>query len=63
MQNSFLRSFQQFANNLKERGEYVDLSNCLNIKCNDCEMVFQSQEDGMEHAINYNHWNFNEIKS
>ena len=60
--DSILINFKAYANNLKINGEYVDLSNSLNLKCSNCGNVCQSQEDAAEHGVNYGHWNFEEMK-
>lgn len=59
--DNIIINFQIFADKLKEKEEYVDLSNIKNIKCVDCMMVFESEEETIEHAINYNHWNFKKL--
>ena len=60
--DSILINFKAYANNLKINGEYVDLSNSLNLKCSNCGNICQSQEDAAEHGVNYGHWNFEEMK-
>jgi len=60
--HNVLINFQSFANTLKQRGNYVDLSNSLNLKCSDCGSMCQSQEDAASHGVNFNHWNFEEMK-
>lgn len=60
--DSILINFKAYANNLKMNGEYVDLSNSLNLKCSNCGNICQSQEDAAEHGVNYGHWNFEEMK-
>lgn len=60
--DNILINFKAYANNLKMNGEYVDLSNSLNLKCSNCGNICQSQEDAAEHGVNYGHWNFEEMK-
>ena len=60
--DNIMINFQSFANSMKERGEYVDLSNSLNLKCSSCGCITQSQEDAAEHGVNFGHWEFEEIK-
>ena len=60
--HNILINFQSFANTLKQKGNYVDLSNSLNLKCSDCGTMCQSQDDAAFHGTNYNHWNFEEMK-
>tara|TARA_B110000879_G_C11181231_1_gene518506 strand:+ start:3209 stop:3814 length:606 start_codon:yes stop_codon:yes gene_type:complete len=60
--DNILINFKAYANNLKINGEYVDLSNSLNLKCSNCGNICQSQEDAADHGVNYNHWNFEEMK-
>ena len=55
-------TFGAECNSMKERGEYVDLSNSLNLKCSSCGCITQSQEDAAEHGVNFGHWEFEEIK-
>ena len=56
-------SFQEYAKSFKDKGDYVDLSNSLNLKCQNCQVVCQSQEDALEHGVNYGHWEFDQVKS
>tara|TARA_B110000908_G_C10069664_1_gene364497 strand:- start:117 stop:722 length:606 start_codon:yes stop_codon:yes gene_type:complete len=60
--DNILINFKTFVNTLKKKGEYVDLSNSLNLKCTNCGNIYQSQEDALTHGVNYDHWNFEQIK-
>jgi ubiquitin thioesterase OTU1 len=42
----------------KNQGDYVEF---YNLQCNDCNEKFKNENDAVEHSINFNHWNFNQI--
>lgn len=42
----------------KNQGDYVEF---YNLQCNDCNEKFNNENDAVEHSINFNHWNFNQI--
>jgi ubiquitin thioesterase OTU1 len=42
----------------KNQGDYVEF---YNLECKDCYEKFKNENDAVEHSINYNHWNFNQI--
>ncbi|ULY68574.1 putative ubiquitin thioesterase OTU1-like protein [Chlorella virus XW01] len=54
-------SFQEFCKTFKKNGDFVDLSTINTLKCLECEMVFENQDDATEHGINYNHWSFSSL--
>ena len=51
-------SFQNYCKTFKENGDYIDTSIFKLLKCNDCDLVFENQDDATTHAINYDHWSF-----
>jgi ubiquitin thioesterase OTU1 len=42
----------------KNQGDYVEF---YNLQCKDCDEKFKNENDAVEHSINFNHWNFNQI--
>ena len=42
----------------KNQGDYVEF---YNLQCKDCNEKFKNENDAVEHSINFNHWNFNQI--
>lgn len=42
----------------KNQGDYVEF---YSLECKDCNEKFQNENDAVEHSINFNHWNFNQI--
>jgi len=42
----------------KNQGDYIEF---YNLQCNDCNEKFKNENDAVEHSINFNHWNFNQI--
>ena len=60
--NQTLIAFQEYVKVFKNVGDYVDLANMNNFECDQCKTLFENQEEAFNHAQNYQHWNFSEIK-
>ena len=59
--NETLIQFQNYVKMFKEAGDFVDLSNMNKFECQQCQTMFENQEEAFNHAQNYQHWQFNEI--
>lgn len=53
--------FKDYVESIKNKGDYIDISNINNLKCIKCNNIFDSEEDATKHAINFNHWEFKNI--
>jgi len=42
----------------KNQGDYVEF---YNLQCKDCSEKFKNENDAVEHSINFNHWEFNQL--
>lgn len=60
--NETLIQFQNYVKIFNEAGDFVDLSNMNHFECDICQTLFENQEQAFEHASNYQHWNFHEVK-
>ena len=59
--NETLIQFQNYVKMFKEAGDFVDLSNMNKFECQQCQTMFENQEEAFNHAQNYQHWQFNEV--
>ena len=59
--NQSLVQFQNYVKLFNEAGDFVDLSNMNKFECQQCQTMFENQEEAFEHAQNYQHWQFNEL--
>ena len=60
--NETLIQFQNYVKIFNEAGDFVDLSNMNQFECDTCQTLFENQDQAFEHANNYQHWNFHEVK-
>jgi ubiquitin thioesterase OTU1 len=42
----------------KKQGDYVEFNS---LECNDCGIKFVNENDALDHSLNYDHWNFNQV--
>lgn len=56
-----LKLFREYINIFKEAGDYVDFSNKNKFECDQCQTIFESQEEALEHAHEFEHWNILEF--
>ena len=42
----------------KNQGEFVEFNS---LECKDCTKKFKNESEAIDHSINYNHWEFNQI--
>ena len=56
-----LFAMQNYCKLFKDINDYVDVKNINTMKCLDCNLLFESQDDALLHGTNYNHWNFEEL--
>ena len=53
--------FKDYVEDIKSTGDFVDLSNINNYKCNMCNEEYQCEEDAMIHGQTTDHWSFTQI--
>lgn len=53
--------FKEYVQSFKNSGDFVDLSNINNIKCEVCTEEFFDEESALKHGQEYDHWNFKQI--
>lgn len=59
--NEILKLFTKYIKIFKEAGDYVDFSNKNKFECDQCQTIFESQEEALEHAQEFEHWNILEF--
>ncbi len=53
--------FKDFVESIKAKGDFVDISNINNYKCEICDQEFHTEENAMVHGQEQGHWNFSEV--
>lgn len=53
--------FKDYIESIKAKGDFVDLSNINNIRCNICTEEFFDEEKALTHGQQFGHWDFKQI--
>ena len=60
-QDNILIKFREFVDKFRKEGDFVDIANLKNFKCEDCEIELSNENEALSHANEFGHWEFKQI--